>query len=62
MFDFQGRGISRRELMKLSAAGVGGASLSGWLGLLALIYLGGGLLGRVIFPPIDLFNSVLVRL
>ncbi|MGH9514531.1 MAG: site-2 protease family protein [Terriglobales bacterium] len=34
----------------------------GWLGLLALIYLGGGLLGRLIFPAIDLFNSVLVRL
>ncbi|OAI54947.1 hypothetical protein AYO44_13910 [Planctomycetaceae bacterium SCGC AG-212-F19] len=27
--------ISRRELMRLSAAGVAGASLSGWLGLLA---------------------------
>jgi Zn-dependent protease len=34
----------------------------GWLGLLALIYLGGGLLGRLIFPVIDAFNSVLVRL
>jgi Zn-dependent protease len=34
----------------------------GWIGLLALIYLGGGLLGRVIFPAIDVFNSVLVRL
>ena len=34
----------------------------GWLGLLALIYLGGGLLGRLIYPAIDLFNSVLVRL
>src|SRR4051794_34629758 len=27
--------ISRRELMRLSAAGVAGASLSGWFGLLA---------------------------
>src|SRR5690349_21218147 len=27
--------LSRRELMTLSAAGVAGASLSGWLGLLA---------------------------
>jgi Zn-dependent protease len=34
----------------------------GWLGLLALIYLGGGLLGRLIFPFIDAFNAVLVRL
>src|ERR1700730_10622068 len=34
----------------------------GWLGLLALIYFGGGLLGRLIFPVIDVFNSVLVRL
>lgn len=34
----------------------------GWLGLLALIYMGGGILGRLIFPVIDVFNSVLVRL
>jgi Zn-dependent protease len=34
----------------------------GWLGLLALIYLGGGILGRLIFPVIDVFNTVLVRL
>lgn len=34
----------------------------GWVGLLALVYLGGGILGRIIFPPIDIFNSVLVRL
>jgi Zn-dependent protease len=34
----------------------------GWLGLLALIYLGGGILGHLIFPVIDVFNSVLVRL
>lgn len=34
----------------------------GWIGLLALIYLGGGILGRLIFPFIDVFNSVLVRL
>jgi Zn-dependent protease len=34
----------------------------GWLGLLALIYLGGGLLGRLIFPFVDAFNAVLVRL
>jgi Zn-dependent protease len=34
----------------------------GWLGLLALIYLGGGILGRLIFPFIDAFNSMLVRL
>jgi Zn-dependent protease len=34
----------------------------GWVGLLALVYLGGGILGRIIFPAIDVFNSVLVRL
>src|SRR5205085_3427857 len=34
----------------------------GWIGLLALIYLGGGILGRLIFPFINAFNSVLVRL
>ena len=34
----------------------------GWVGLLALVYLGGGILGRIIFPPIDAFNAVLVRL
>ena len=34
----------------------------GWLRLLALIYLGGGILGRLIFPFIDMFNSMLVRL
>jgi Zn-dependent protease len=32
----------------------------GWLGLLALIYLGGGLLWRVISPVLGLFNSVLI--
>jgi Zn-dependent protease len=36
--------------------------LIGWFGLLALVYLGGGLLGRLIFPAIDAFNAVLVRL
>jgi Zn-dependent protease len=34
----------------------------GWLGLLALVYLGGGILGRLIFPVIGVFNSLLVRL
>lgn len=34
----------------------------GWVGLLALVYLGGGLLWRFISPAIDMFNSVLVRL
>jgi Zn-dependent protease len=33
----------------------------GWLGLLALVYFGGGLLGRLINPVIELFNSVLMR-
>jgi Zn-dependent protease len=34
----------------------------GWVGLLALVFLGGGILGRLIFPFIDAFNAVLVRL
>jgi len=34
----------------------------GWFGLLALVFLGGGILGRLIFPFIDVFNAVLVRL
>jgi Zn-dependent protease len=34
----------------------------GWIGLLALIYLGGGILGHLIFPVIGIFNSVLVHL
>jgi Zn-dependent protease len=34
----------------------------GWFGLLALVFLGGGILGRLIFPAIDAFNAVLVRL
>jgi Zn-dependent protease len=31
----------------------------GWLGLIALIYFGGGLLGRLIYPVLGLFQSVL---
>jgi len=34
----------------------------GWVGLLALVFLGGGILGRLIFPFIDALNAVLVRL
>jgi Zn-dependent protease len=33
----------------------------GIFGLLALVYLGGNLLNRLISPPIDLFNSILTR-
>jgi Zn-dependent protease len=33
----------------------------GWLGLMALVYLGGGLLGRLIFPVIGFFDSILMR-
>jgi len=32
----------------------------GWFGLLALVYLGGGLLGRLIFPVLGLFDSILL--
>ncbi len=31
----------------------------GWLGLIALVYFGGGLLGRLIYPVLGLFDSVL---
>ena len=31
----------------------------GWLGLIALIYFGGGLLGRLIYPVLGLFQAVL---
>jgi Zn-dependent protease len=34
----------------------------GWVGLLALVFFGGGILGRLIFPVVDIFNGVLVRL
>jgi Zn-dependent protease len=33
----------------------------GWFALLALVYLGGGLLGRLIYPVIGFFNSLLTR-
>lgn len=31
----------------------------GWLGLVALVYFGGGILGRLIYPVLGLFESVL---
>jgi Zn-dependent protease len=34
----------------------------GWFGLLALVYFGGGLLGRLIYPVLGVFNSILIRL
>jgi Zn-dependent protease len=34
----------------------------GWLGLLALVYLGGGLMWRLISPVIGLFDSVLLAI
>jgi Zn-dependent protease len=33
----------------------------GIFGLIALVYLGGGLLSALIFPPIRFFNSILAR-
>ncbi|MBZ5718846.1 MAG: site-2 protease family protein [Acidobacteriia bacterium] len=33
----------------------------GWIALLALVYFGGNFLGRLIYPVVDLFNSVLTR-
>jgi len=32
----------------------------GWIGLVALVYLGGGLLGRLIWPVLGFFDSVLL--
>jgi Zn-dependent protease len=32
----------------------------GWLGLIVLVYFGGGLLGRLIYPVLGLFDSVLL--
>jgi Zn-dependent protease len=33
----------------------------GWIALLALVYLGGNLLGRLIFPVLGFFDSILLR-
>jgi Zn-dependent protease len=33
----------------------------GWFGLLALVYFGGEFLGRLIFPVLGAFNSILMR-
>jgi hypothetical protein len=30
--------------------------------LMALVFLGGGILGRLIFPVIGIFNSILLRI
>lgn len=35
MWNHPNKALTRREILRLSAAGVAGASLSGWLGLLA---------------------------
>lgn len=34
----------------------------GFMGLMLLVFFGGGILGRLIFPFIDLFNTVLTRI
>ena len=34
---------------------------SAWLGLMLLVYLGGGLLGKLIYPVIGFFDSILMR-
>jgi len=34
----------------------------GWFALLALVYFGGNFLGRLIFPVLGLFNSLLMRM
>lgn len=32
----------------------------GWVGLMALVFFGGGFLGRLIFPVVGIFNAILV--
>lgn len=34
----------------------------GVFALMALVFLGGGLLGRLIFPVVGIFNSILLRI
>ena len=34
----------------------------GWFALLALVYFGGNFLGRLIFPVLGVFNSLLMRM
>jgi len=34
----------------------------GWFGLVALVFFGGNFLGRLIFPVIDVFNAVVMKL
>jgi Zn-dependent protease len=34
----------------------------GVFGLMALVFLGGGLLGKLIYPVIDTFNYILLRI
>src|SRR5713226_708332 len=34
--------------------------MMGWVGLVALVYLGGGLLGRLIWPVLGFFDSILL--
>src|SRR5437870_5197555 len=36
--------------------------MMGWIGLLILVYFGGGLLGRLIFPVIGVFDRILIKL
>ncbi len=33
----------------------------GWLGLLALVYFGGNLLGRLIYPVLNIFDGILLK-
>jgi Zn-dependent protease len=33
----------------------------GWFGLLALVYFGGGLLARLIYPVLGFFNAIILK-
>jgi Zn-dependent protease len=45
----------------LSGAALQAYDRVGWIGLMLLVYLGGGLLGKLIYPVIGFFDSILMR-
>lgn len=36
--------------------------LMGWIGLVILVYFGGGLLGKLIFPVLNVFDRILIKI
>jgi len=35
--------------------------MMGWIGLVILVYFGGGLLGKLIFPVLNAFDKILLK-